>query len=146
MTIEVREIGADETWRGAEAMLELRRRWVDADTVVDAIDTVLRPVGYRLVGAFEPGAQSAASVCGFRPAMMLAWGRYLYVDDLSTVLSARGRGHADLLLAWVEDEARRLGCESVHLDSGVGADRAAAHRLYMRHHFRISSHHFQLAL
>ena len=77
---------------------------------------------------------------------MLAWGHYLYVDDLSTVPAARGRGHADLLMAWVVDQARRLGCEAVHLDSGVGADRAAAHRLYMRHHLRISSHHFQLEL
>ena len=41
---------------------------------------------------------------------MLAWGHYLYVDDLSTVPAARGRGHADLLLAWVVDEGRRLGC------------------------------------
>ena len=143
---EVRELPVGDTWRAAEAMLELRSRWADTDTLVDVIDNRLRPVGYRLVGAFEQGAESAASVCGFREATMLAWGHYLYVDDLSTVPAARGRGHADLLMAWVIDEGRRLGCEAVHLDSGVGADRAAAHRLYMRHHLRISSHHFQLEL
>ena len=145
MTV-VREIPTGETWRAAEAMLELRPRWADTDTLVHVIDNRLRPVGYRLVAAFEHAAESAASVCGFREATMLAWGHYLYVDDLSTVPAARGRGHADLLMAWVVDEARRLGCEAVHLDSGVGADRAAAHRLYMRHHLRISSHHFQLEL
>ena len=143
---EVRELPVGDTWRAAEAMLELRSRWADTDTLVDVIDNRLRPVGYRLVGAFEQGAESAASVCGFREATMLAWGHHLYVDDLSTVPAARGRGHADLLMAWVIDEGRRLGCEAVHLDSGVGADRAAAHRLYMRHRLRISSHHFQLEL
>ena len=39
-------------------------------------------------------------------------------------------------------EARRQGCAAVHLDSGVGQNRAAAHRLYMRHHYRIGCHHF----
>jgi GNAT superfamily N-acetyltransferase len=141
---DVREILIGETWRAAGAMLELRPRW--GDTLADVIDSQLRPAGYRLVGAFENGAETAASVCGFRQATMLAWGRHIYVDDLSTVPAARGRGHADVLLSWVVDEARRLGCEAVHLDSGVGPDRAAAHRLYMRHHMRISSHHFQLEL
>lgn len=143
---DVREIRAGETWRAAAALLELRPRWGDAATLVDVIDARQRPAGYRLVGAFEDGAESAAAVCGFREATMLAWGRHLYVDDLSTLPAARGRGHADRLLRWVIEEARRLGCEAVHLDSGVGADRAAAHRLYMRHRFRISSHHFQLQL
>jgi GNAT superfamily N-acetyltransferase len=142
----VREILAGETWRAAEAMRELRPRWADRDTLVDVIDNRLRPVGYRLVGAFEDGAESAASVCGFRETTALAWGHYLYVDDVSTIPAARGRGHADLLMAWVIEEGRRRGLEAVHLDSGVGADRAAAHRLYMRHHLRISSHHFQLEL
>jgi hypothetical protein len=49
-------------------------------------------------------------------------------------------------MRWVADEARRLGCEAVHLDSGVGADRAAAHRLYMRHGMGITSHHLTRAL
>ena len=43
----------------------------------------------------------------------------------------------------VAAEARRSGCEGLHLDSGVGADRAPAHRLYVRHELRISAHHFE---
>ncbi|WP_433658417.1 GNAT family N-acetyltransferase [Nocardia sp. CA-128927] len=64
------------------------------------------------------------------------------MDDLITAATARGHGHADLLMTWAKQEAQRLNCEGVHLDSGVGPDRAAAHRLYMRHHLRISAHHF----
>jgi hypothetical protein len=44
---------------------------------------------------------------------------------------------------WLDQEAARLGCEGLHLDSGVAADRAPAHRLYMRHKLRISAHHFE---
>ena len=45
-----------------------------------------------------------------------------------------------------EKEAERLGCASLELDSGVGPERADAHRLYMNCGLRISSHHFSRAL
>ncbi len=85
---------------------------------------------------------SAVAVAGFRAVTALAWGRSLYVDDLSTLPTERGAGHADRLMTWLREEGQRLGCAQLHLDSGVGAERAAAHRLYMRHHLRISAHHF----
>jgi hypothetical protein len=43
---------------------------------------------------------------------------------------------------WMIDEAKRLYCDELHLDSGVGPDRADAHRLYLNKRMRISSHHF----
>jgi GNAT superfamily N-acetyltransferase len=64
------------------------------------------------------------------------------VDDLSTLPPARRRGHAQALLDWLAAEARRLGCDELHLDSGVGPDRAHAHRLYLNAGLRITSHHF----
>ncbi|WP_226963861.1 GNAT family N-acetyltransferase [Nostocoides sp. F2B08] len=69
-------------------------------------------------------------------------GRHLYIDDLSTLPSARKQGNARLLLEWLHDEAGRLQCQQIHLDSGVGPDRTAAHRRYLNAGFRISSHHF----
>jgi len=45
-------------------------------------------------------------------------------------------------MAWVDREARRQGCGELHLDSGVGPDRADAHRFYFRHGMRIASYHF----
>jgi len=110
------------------------------------VDRVQRPAGYRLIGAFEEEAVEeeayAVAVAGFRLGTNLAWGRHLYVDDLSTLPAARGRGWARGLLEWVHAEARRAECAQVHLDSGVGADRQAAHRLYFAAGYRISSYHF----
>ena len=48
-------------------------------------------------------------------------------------------------MAWVEEEARRLGCDELHLDSGVGQDREDAHRFYFSHGMRIASYHFATA-
>lgn len=72
----------------------------------------------------------------------LAWGHYLYVDDLSTHPDSRRRGHANALLEWLLEEARRLDCDQLHLDSGVELDRADAHRLYLNAGLVISAHHF----
>jgi GNAT superfamily N-acetyltransferase len=142
---EIRELSAGETQRAARALLELRPHWAPAGTLVERADEQ-RTAGYRLVGSFEEGEQDAAAVAGFRVAENLAWGRHLYVDDLVTRADRRGRGHGAALMRWLADEARRAGCEQLHLDSGVGADRQDAHRLYFNSGLRINSYHFARSL
>jgi GNAT superfamily N-acetyltransferase len=137
----VRELSAGETALAGPAMLHLRPQLGDVDGFTGRADA-LRAGGYRLVASFEPDVEAAAAVAGFKTGDMLAWGRHLYVDDLSTDPAFRGRGHADALLAWLLAEARRLGCGELHLDSGVGPEREAAHRFYFNHGLRITSYHF----
>ncbi len=98
--------------------------------------------GYRIV-AVRVGAE-VPSAAGYRFAEFLAWGKVLYVDDLTTLESARGRGHGGALLDWLINHAREQGCHAVHLDSGY--QRHAAHRLYLNKGFVLSSHHLALAL
>jgi GNAT superfamily N-acetyltransferase len=142
---EIREIPEGETARAAAALLELRPQREPAGALVALADGQ-RPAGYRLVGSFEPGEEDAAAVAGFRLQQNLAWGRHLYVDDLVTRADRRGHGHGGALMRWLAVEACRAGCEQLHLDSGVGADRADAHRLYFNAGLRISSYHFQRAV
>lgn len=139
---EIRELPAGETGLAHEAMRALRSAQHDADEFAKHVDGVLRAAGYRLIGVFVPGREQAVAVAGFRVADSLAWGRHFYVDDLSTVSDARRQGHGGALLDWLLEEARRLGCSQVHLDSGTGAERFDAHRLYHAHGFSIYSHHF----
>jgi GNAT superfamily N-acetyltransferase len=54
----------------------------------------------------------------------------------------RPEGYGRALLEWCGDEARRLGCDQIHLDSGVEANRLDAHRLYLNTGMRITSFHF----
>ncbi|HEX2087105.1 MAG TPA: GNAT family N-acetyltransferase [Solirubrobacteraceae bacterium] len=139
---EVRELPAGETARAARALLELRPHLRTPAALAERVDAVQRPEGYRLIGAFEGSDEDASAAAGFRVVEMLAWGRALYVDDLVTLPERRGRGHADALFAWLDEEAARLGCDQLHLDSGVGPERADAHRFYFRHGLRITSYHF----
>jgi GNAT superfamily N-acetyltransferase len=142
---EARELHVGESHRAALALLELRPRLETVDRMTSQIDAQ-RSDGYRVVASFEDGDEDAAAVAGFRIVHNLAWGRFAYVDDLVTRAALRGRGHADAVMAWVEREARRQGCGELHLDSGVGPERADAHRFYFRHGMRISSYHFGRAL
>jgi GNAT superfamily N-acetyltransferase len=136
----IREIVPPDTALAFEAMRELRTHYTDEDEFVRHVDGVQRPEGYRLVGWFED--DRVVAVAGFRLMHTLAWGRALYVDDLSTHPGARRRGHARAMLEWVAGEAAQLGCTQVHLDSGVDASRLDAHRLYFNTGMRITSFHF----
>ena len=121
-------------------MRALRTHRDDEAEFVRRVDELQRPEGYRLVGAFEDGR--CVAVAGFRELHTLAWGHVVYVDDLSTHPDGRRRGHARALLEWCAAEARRRGCDQLHLDSGVEANRLDAHRLYLNTGMRITSYHF----
>ena len=135
-----RELHAGETAAAYAAMSELRPHVGSRAEFVRRVDVEQRADGYRLVGAFEEGEEDAVAAAGFRLGRNLAWGRHVYVDDLVTREAFRGRGHGGALMRWLLDEARRLGCEQLHLDSGV--HRHDAHRLYLNAGLVISAHHF----
>lgn len=145
-SVDIHELRAGASHLAHRAMLELRPACGSAEEMAARIDGVQRPQGYRLVAAFVPGDGDAAACAGFRPIESLAWGRAIYIDDLSSRAVYRGRGLAGALFDWVSDEARRLGCRELHLDSGVGPDRFDAHRLYLKKRMRIASHHFSIKL
>jgi GNAT superfamily N-acetyltransferase len=145
-TIEIRELPPGETHLAHQAMRPLRAAFKGEQEFVEYVDGVLRPAGYRILGVFVPDRAQALAVAGFRTGDCLAWGHYLYVDDLSTALDVRRQGHAGALLGWLLDEGRRLGCSQLHLDSGTGPERFDAHRLYHSHGLAIYSHHFARGL
>lgn len=137
----VRELVAGDTGLAFEAMRALRAHLSDEDEFVRRVDELQRPQGYRLVAVVE-GDGTVSAVAGFRVLEMLAYGRVLYVDDLSTLPSARRRGHGRALLEWCAGEAQRTNCAALQLDSNVGPERQDAHRLYFNNGMRISSYHF----
>lgn len=144
MAAQIREILPPHTALAYAAMRTLRPHRDELAEFLRRVDEVQRPEGYRLVGAFEEEGEDrpATAVAGFRVGHNLAWGRFLYVDDLATSPEARRRGHGRALIDWLFEEAERLECEELHLDSGVGPERLDAHRLYFNAGMRITSHHF----
>ncbi|MGI8609441.1 MAG: GNAT family N-acetyltransferase [Candidatus Dormibacteria bacterium] len=141
----IRELGPGEAGLAYAAMLELRPDIGTREEMVRRIDDLQRPEGFRLVASFSEGDDTAAAACaGFRVGHNTAWGHHVYIDDLSTRATARQQGHAGALLDWLFTEARRLGCEQLHLDSGH--HRHDAHRVYLAHGMQISAHHFRADL
>ena len=98
--------------------------------------------GFRLAAAFE--GERCTAVAGFRIGHYLHRGKNLYVDDLVSDQAARGHGYGKALLGWLKDEARRLGCANLHLDSGV--QRQEAHAFYFAQGLRIGGYHFSIEL
>jgi GNAT superfamily N-acetyltransferase len=143
---QIHELHAGDTRLAHRAMRALRAAHESEQRFVEHVDEVLRPGGYRLLGAFVSGEEQALAAAGFRVGDSLAWGHHIYIDDLSTAPEARRRGHAGALLAWLIEEGQRLGCGQLHLDSGVGPERFDAHRLYHNHGLSIHSHHFARGL
>jgi GNAT superfamily N-acetyltransferase len=144
--VEVRELGPEETGLGFEAMRPLRTQLKGREEFVERVNGRQRAEGYRLLAALPAGGGHAVAVAGFRTGHSLADGYYLYVDDLSTAPEARRQGLAGRLLDWLEKEATRLGCDSLHLDSAVLRDRTDAHRLYFNHRLAITAFHFEKPL
>lgn len=97
---------------------------------------------YSLIFIEENG--KAISACGFRYLTSLFDGRYIYIDDLSTLPEARGKGYAGALFDYVVEKAKSENLSAVHLDSGH--QRYDAHRLYLNKKMKIVYHHFRLEL
>ncbi len=94
--------------------------------------------GYRL--AFLAETVGVVAVAGFRVGNNLAWGNFLYVDDLVTLTAHRSKGYGAKLLIWLKEYAAKEGCLQLHLDSGV--QRKEAHRFYEREGMTITGFHF----
>ena len=98
--------------------------------------------GYQL--AYWLDENFVKAVAGFRINTNLAWGKFLYVDDLVTDEGYRSTGAGSTMFEWLVDFAKYNQCSQLHLDSGV--QRFDAHRFYLKKGMIISSHHFTLQL
>ncbi|MDO6428581.1 GNAT family N-acetyltransferase [Thalassotalea sp. 1_MG-2023] len=119
-----------------EVMLQLRPQY-NKKSLAEQIKKQ-QQTGYNIVYVKDNG--KVLAVAGFVIGEKLAWGKYLYVDDLVTNEAFRSAGVGHNILAWLEDFAKEQGCTQLHLDSGV--QRYSAHKFYLREGFVIASHHF----
>ncbi len=108
------------------------------------VDQALRQMadGYALLYAAVNDV--IAGVAGYRILENLAWGRFLYIDDLVTDETWRSQGIGTALFEFLAEAARENGCAELHLDSGV--QRFGAHRFYLANRMDITSHHFGMKL
>lgn len=123
-----------------EAMQALRPH-LTAESFLD-LTSRMKDETYSLIYIDE--GEKALAVCGYRYQTNLFEGRHIYIDDLSTLPEARGKGYAGALFDYVVELAKAAGLPAVHLDSGY--QRHDAHRLYLNKKMVIAFHHFRLEL
>jgi GNAT superfamily N-acetyltransferase len=121
-------------------MAELRPH-VAAEDFLQRVRRQMEIAGYGLAYVSDGEVKAVA---GFRISECLAWGRFMYVDDLVSKEGERSKGYGGQLFDWLVEHARGEGCEQFHLDSGV--QRFAAHRFYLAKRMSIEAHHFGLKL
>jgi GNAT superfamily N-acetyltransferase len=143
MTIEIAQTDA-QIQQCIPALLSLRPHL----TAEQAFEQIRYQQAHeRFVLAFVCESDGPApAVIGYRTMHFLYSGKTLYIDDLSTLESARGKGYASALLDYVIEQAKQEGYKCVSLDSGQNPARYDAHRLYLNKRFHIASHHFKMDL
>lgn len=132
---------SEDSLRACYPVMAQLRPGLDCDTFLEKV--LLQTVaGYRI--ACLKAADEVVAVAGFRISHSLAWGKYLYIDDLITDKDQRSKGYGKQLLDWLTDYAREKDCETLHLDSGI--QRKHAHRFYEREGLALTSYHYGLKL
>ncbi|MDT7689790.1 MAG: hypothetical protein QOE46_2549 [Acidobacteriota bacterium] len=132
--------GDDEIRACYQVMAELRPH-VEADEFLLRVRRQMKIAGYKLACLVDGEVKAVA---GVRISECLAWGKFLYVDDLVSKSDERSKGYGSELFDWLIEYAKDEGCDQFHLDSGV--HRFAAHRFYLNKRMAIECHHFGLKL
>lgn len=130
--------GIQKCWKAMHAL----RPHLDEPHFLLLVNEMMQE-GYQL--AYIAGEDGdAVAVIGFRYLQFLFNGKHIYIDDLSTLPAARGKGYGSALIDHVCALAKAKGHHYVTLDSGH--HRTDAHRLYLNKGFVIASHHFSKKL
>ena len=122
-------------------VVELRPHHKDIEAFVRQVQRQQED-GYRMICCQQDG--EVCAVAGFRVGECLAWGRFLYVDDLITCESGRGRGLGERLLLALRELGREAGCEQLVLDTALS--NSLAQRFYFRAGLLARGLHFSMEL
>lgn len=118
--------------------LETETEWLDAFFVIKQLRPHLtkqsyvnltkasKTQGYRLIALKIEG--TVVAVIGFIPMTTLYYGHFIWVCDLVTDSQHRSKGFGELLLNYVEKDAKNNDFSCIALSSGI--QREDAHRFY----------------
>jgi len=113
--MDVRLLETDREIAGAYPLMAQLRPHLKQPEFVDVIRRQARD-GYRLFGGFDAAGRLVA-LAGLRAAHTLSRGPHLFVDDLVTDETHRGRGYGKAMIAWLRAYAGEQGLPAVCLDS-----------------------------
>lgn len=107
---------------------QLRPRLQSAEDFIARVHR-MRADHYRILAAWQD-SRTAVALGGYRLAENLIYGRFLYVDDLVTLDTARGARWGQMLMDAMARIGEEEGCSCLVLDTGLS--NALAQRFYFR--------------
>ncbi len=111
--LQIREVSAAAEIAAAFSLVrELRPNLVEQTFVQQVLDQSRE--GYRFALGYAP---APVVMAGYRETSTLKRGRHLFVDDLVTAVSERGKGHGKAMLRYLAEYAKSRGLEHIYLDS-----------------------------
>jgi GNAT superfamily N-acetyltransferase len=116
--VTFKTLTSDDDLTGAFPLMATLRDRIRGDSFLAEVRRQQQD-GYELVGGFE--RERLVVLAGIRRSHTLSRGEHLFVDDLVTDASARGRGHGKAILDWIAARARRDGIPRIYLDSRLTA-------------------------
>jgi GNAT superfamily N-acetyltransferase len=141
MSVRIRLAKKDDEIESCYSVMAQLRPHVTKDEFLTRVKRQAAIAGYQIAYVTDGEVRAVA---GFRISECLAWGRFLYVDDLISEASQRSKGYGGKLFDWLVNHAQEKRCDQFHLDSAV--HRFGAHRLYLIKRMNIEAHHFGLKL
>lgn len=132
---EIKELASKEALEKAFGVIRELRPHLDFATFFEIYEAARAADGYRMVARLQAG--EVVAVMGYRLLHDLVRGKHLYVDDLVTTAAVRGTGVGAELLRFAESEARRLGCPSLRLCTGIENERGK--KFYEREGWQLRS-------
>ena len=115
--ITVRELISEADIAPACELMRLLRPHLRPETFAATV-ALQREQGYRLYAGYNP---QLVCLAGIREARTLARGEHLFVDDLVTADSERGRGVGTAMLRWLAQLAAEKHLPRIYLDSREAA-------------------------
>jgi GNAT superfamily N-acetyltransferase len=95
------------------ALKELRSN-LEKNNFLDEIRKLQIEQGYNL--AYIEKNEEAVSVIGFHIRENLALGKYLHINDLSTIKAYKNKGFASELTSWALEYAQTKKCNQIFID------------------------------
>jgi len=138
MDIIIKDLETKNVMMDAFPLIHQMYKKMDYKGFESALDEMILNNNYKMVAGFHD--EKMIAISGYWIARMLYCGRYLQASNLVVDENFRGCGAGKKILNYLENKARKLGCDKMVLDSY--SENKKSHSLYFREDFYIRGFHF----
>ena len=138
MDIVIKDLETKNMMMEAFPLIHQMYKKMDYKGFEGALDEMILNNNYKMIAGFHD--EKMIAISGYWIARMLYCGRYLQASNLVVDENFRGNGVGKKILNYLENKARKLGCDKMVLDSY--SENKKSHSLYFGEDFYIRGFHF----